>query len=218
MYFIDVLRLLWRQWVVVLLGIIFLAGGVFGVMRYVPTEHQAMGQLILLLPADSAAPPNPPTNPYLNLPPEMTTTASLLAGSMMTRDSARDLAAQGFDSEYDVAVVPGAGPVIVVTTKDTDPAACLATRDEIIKQLEIELARIQDEVGVPDRQLITARPSSVGQIAEALPGAKVRALAVLGAMLGTLTLVVAFLRDRRRGRTVLSTAKKDEAGGEAHAA
>lgn len=197
MYLVDALKVLLRQRIVVLIGVLLLAFGVLGVVRWVPTQHQASGQLILLLPA-AASGTTTPTNPYLNLPSEMTTTASLLAGTMMTKDTERDLAAQGFTSEYDVTVVPGAGPIILITAKDNDPAACLAIRDELIIRLESELSRIQEAADVPDRQLITATPSSVGQIAEALPGNKVRALAVLTGVVGTLTCVVAFLRDRRR--------------------
>lgn len=199
MYFVDVLKVLARQWVVLAVGALVLAAGAVGVLRAVPTAHQATGQLILLLPAEASGLATP-TNPYLNLPDEMTTTASILAGSMMTKDTERDLASQGFTSEYDVTVVPGAGPIILITAKDTDPSAGLETRDELISRLEAELAKIQEAVDVPERQLIRATPSSVGQVAEALPGNKIRALAVLVGVVGTLTCLVAFLRDRRRER------------------
>lgn len=199
MYFVDVLKVLARQWVVLAVGALVLAAGAVGVLRAVPTAHQATGQLLLLLPAEASGLATP-TNPYLNLPDEMTTTASILAGSMMTKDTERDLASQGFTSEYDVTVVPGAGPIILITAKDTDPSAGLETRDELISRLEAELAKIQEAVDVPERQLIRATPSSVGQVAEALPGNKIRALAVLVGVVGTLTCLVAFLRDRRRER------------------
>jgi len=198
-YFVDVLKVLARQWVVLAVGALVLAAGAVGVLRAVPTAHQATGQLLLLLPAEASGLATP-TNPYLNLPDEMTTTASILAGSMMTKDTERDLASQGFTSEYDVTVVPGAGPIILITAKDTDPSAGLETRDELISRLEAELAKIQEAVDVPERQLIRATPSSVGQVAEALPGNKIRALAVLVGVVGTLTCLVAFLRDRRRER------------------
>ena len=182
-------------------------GAAVGVIGVVPTEYQATGQLILLLPADATG-PTTPTNPYLNLPSELTTTASLLAGTLMTKDSERDLVAQGFKSEYDVAVVLGAGPLLIVTTRDTDQEQALATRDEVMGRLESELERIQAEVNVPERQLISASPSSVGSVAEALPGSKIRALAVVGGVGVTLILLIAFLRDRRVRRK--AGADKDE--------
>lgn len=197
MYFVDVLKVLVRQWVVVAAGLIVLTVGVIGVLLYVPSAYQSTGKLILLLPA-AASGTTTPTNPYLNLPDEMTTTATLLAGEMMTKDTERDLASQGFTSEYDVTVVPGAGPIILITAKDTDPSACLGIRDELISRLQAELASIQEAVDVPERQLIRATPSSVGEVAEALPGNKIRALAVLGGVVGALTCLVAFMRDRRR--------------------
>ena len=210
MYFIDVLKVLMRQWVVLVVGVVVLAGGVVGVMRYVPTAYQATGELILLLPANASG-VTTPTNPYLNLPSEMTTTASLLAGAMMTKDTERDLASQGFTSDYDVTVVPGAGPIILITAKDTDPGACLGIRDELISRLQAELAKIQAAAYVPDRQLIRATPSSVGQVAEALPGNKIRGLAVMGSVVVTLTCLVAFLRDRRRARAPMAERSKSDA-------
>jgi hypothetical protein len=107
-------------------------------VRYVPTEYQASGQLILLLPSTMVA-DEPPINPYLNLPEELTTTASLLASGVMTKDSQRALAGDGFESEYDVAVLPGVGPVLIITSTDTDPAEAIATRDEVMSRLQDEL-------------------------------------------------------------------------------
>lgn len=214
MYFVDALRVLARRWVVVLVGVLCMAGGGVAVVRYVPTEYQASGQLILLLPPGVNRDLGP-TNPYLNLPPELTTTASLLAGGIMTKDSMRAVAGDGYTSEYDVAVVPGAGPLLIITAKDTDPDEALATRDEVMTRLQQELAQIQADADVPDRQLISATPSSVGSSAEALPGSKIRALAgVLGAGV-TLTLLAAFLIDRRKNRRKYRVAKAEPADADA---
>jgi hypothetical protein len=188
-----------RRWLVVLVGLICLAAGGVAVVRYVPTEYQASGQLILLLPS-TMTPDEPPKNPYLNLPDELTTTASLLASGMMTKDSQRALVGEGFESEYDVAVVPGVGPVLIITSKDTDPVEAIATRDQVMSRLETELQRIQVDASVPRNQLISATPSSVGESAEALPGSKVRALVALVGVGGTLIMLAAFLVDRRKRR------------------
>ena len=196
MYFVDALKVIVRRWVIVVVGLVSMAVAAVGVISVVPTEYQATGQLILLLPADSTG-PTTPTNPYINLPSELTTTASLLAGTLMTKDSERDMVAKGYESEFDVAVVIGAGPLLIITTRDTDQDEAIATRDEVMRRLDAELGAIQEAVNVPERQLISARPSSVGSVAEALPGSKIRALAVVGGLGVTITLLVAFLRDRR---------------------
>lgn len=200
MYFIDALRVLRRRWLVVLIGLLCTSAAAVGLIRAVPTEYQASGQLLLLLPPTSTG-RDTPTNPYLNLPSELTTTASLLAGTLMTVDSHEAVEDSGYLAEYDVAVIPGAGPLILVTTKDTDPAQTIATRDEVMRRIEAELAEIQDEVDVPTRQLITTRAASVSTTPEALSGSKVRALAGAGGVGGTLTLAAAFLVDRRKRRS-----------------
>lgn len=199
MYFVDALKVLARQWLVVLVGLAAVAGAAFAVVRVVPTEYQASGQLMLLLPTSSTG-RETPTNPYLNLPAELTTTASLLAGTMMTKDTVQALEDERMDSEYDVAVVPGAGPLLIITTRDTDPERAIDTRDGVMSRLDQELDLIQIEANVPETQLIRLLPFSVGSTAEALPGSKIRALAVVGGVGMTVILLVAFARDRRRRR------------------
>lgn len=213
MYFLDALKVLRRRWIVVMVGLLCMGGGAAAVLRYVPTEYTASGQLILLLPP-TVNEDLPPVNPYLNLPPELTTTASLLAGNVMTRDAHRTIAEEGFEAEYDVAVVPGAGPVLIITTKDTDADQTLATRDAVMERLQADLAQIQTVAEVPRRQVITATESSVEEVPEPLPGSKIRALAGLVGVGGTLTLLAAFLLDRRRARSSSGSAIKGRTGGE----
>ncbi len=106
----------------------------------------------------------------------------------------------GFASPYSVSVFPGTGPLLLISAEDNDPAAALATRDEVIKRIEAKLAQIQSEENVPDSQLIVARQFQVSSRAEVLAGNKLRALAGI-AVLGTvLTVLVVFWNDRRVSR------------------
>jgi hypothetical protein len=191
MYLVDALRVLLRRWKIVVVGCaaLFVAAG--AVVHYVPTQYQASGQLLFVLPADATG-KKTPTNPYLNLQAGLTTVASLAASSVMTRDSSRSLVADGFTATYAAALNPGTGPLIVVTAKDADPAAAVATRDEVMRRINDELARLQSDVDVPPTQLISSRPVSVAANADPLPGSKIRALAVIGGGIVLLTLMTAF--------------------------
>jgi hypothetical protein len=208
-YFLDALNVLMRRWYLVLLGTILVAIASVAAMSWVPTSYQASGQVLLILPSEASGAESP-TNPYLNLQDGMTTTASLVAGTLATRDTARDLARNGYRSEYAIALQPDTGPLLAITATDTDPQAALATRDEVIRQVDVRLDRMQSDLGIPDRLLIRGMPTAVGERAEVLPGSKVRALAVIVAGGMTLTLLLTFAFDRLRGQRRREVSGEDE--------
>lgn len=202
-YFSDAIAVVVRRWYVVVVAAIVMVAGAAAVIAVVPTEYQASGQVLLLPPAETAVGARR-TNPYLNLPNGLTFTATLLASGATQRSVARDLVEAGFESAYSVSVVPGTGPLIVISVKDTDGAAALALRDELITRIESELTRIQQEESVPDGQQIVARRFNSSSVAEVLAGSKIRALGALLALGTVTTAVVLFGFDRwhtrRRGR------------------
>lgn len=213
MYLMDALAVLARRWYIVVAGVLLLVGGAAAVITYVPTVYQSSGQMVLLLPP-SASGGDAPLNPYLNLQPGLTTTASLVAGAVSTKDVEEEMKEAGLDADYAVAVVPGAGPLITITAKDSDAELTAATRDAIMTSIDTELRRIQEEVDVPSGQYMSATRLSVSQVAEALPGSKLRALAALVAMIGLLTLALTFGIDRLLLRR---TAKQSAEGAEVQA-
>lgn len=195
MYLVDALSVLLRRWYIVLAGVLVLGGGVAAVVTYVPTTWQSSGQMLLLLPPQGSG-TDEPVNPYLNLQAGLTTAASLVTGAVTAKDIEKEMEDAGFESEYAVAVVPGTGPLISVTTKDSDPDMATATREAVMAWIDSELLRIQEEVNVPKTQYMSATRSSVSRTAEALPGSKLRALAALFAVVALLTLVLTFGLDR----------------------
>ena len=215
MYFLDALKVLVRRWYVVVAGFLLMALAAAAAINWVPTSHQASGQVLFLLPPEATG-SQTPTSPFLNLPEGLSIAASLVASNVTTKDTARDMESDGFDSDYAIALNPGGGPLLVITTKDTDPAAAMATRDELIGRVAAELERLQSDAGVPQRQWIYPTMNALGQRAEALPGNKIRALA---AILGTglaLTLTAAFVLDRPRTRR--GAALRREEGAHLHVA
>ena len=205
MYLVDALSVLGRRWYVVVVGMLALAGGAAVVVTYVPTVYQSSGQMLLLLPPEASG-TEKPVNPYLNLQAGLTTAASLVSGAASTRDVEEEMKGLGMGAEYAVAVVPGTGPLVSVTAKDSDAAMATATRDAMMAWIDTELQRIQEEVDVPRAQYISATRSSVSLTAEALPGSKLRALAALGAVVGILTLALTFGLDRLLARRASSRA------------
>lgn len=203
MDFIDSLKVLLRQWRVLMIGMVVVGAAAAAALFAVPTNYQATGQLVLLLPPQSTGAATP-TNPYLNLEPGLTVTASLIASTLSTKDAQRTLEAAGFESEYSIGLNPGSGPILEISTEDDDPVMAVRTRDEVIKRLQDELGRIQLAVNAPQRQLISARTNSVPNVAEALPGSKIRALAAIAGVGVVLTLLIAFIRDRGRNPKVVA--------------
>lgn len=196
LYVTDAVNVLLRRWYVLAIGaLVLIAGGVL-VVATVPTNYQASGQM-LLLPPTTPSRGIDQTNPYLELPDGLTFTASLLASTLSNPDTERDMVDQGFTSAYTVAVPPQAGPILVISAKDTDQAAALAVRDELLRRLETTLVAIQDNEGTPTEGQIVARPFNVSSKAEVLAGSKVRAFAMLGGLIIVVTLLAAFAIDRQ---------------------
>jgi capsular polysaccharide biosynthesis protein len=196
MDFIDALRVLGRRWRVLAVGIALTMAAGLAAVFIVPTNYEASGQLVLLLGPRSISSRNA-TNPYLNLEPGLTVTASLIASTLTTKDAQRSVEEAGYTSEYTVGVSPDTGPLIEVSAEDTDPNMAVKTRDEVIRRLRGELLRMQSEVEAPSRQLINISINNAPQQADPLPGSKIRALAVIGGVGIFVTLLVAFTRDRK---------------------
>ncbi|WP_166389565.1 hypothetical protein [Nocardioides ochotonae] len=195
---VNLLRALARRWVVVLIGLALTAVGCFGVLQTVGTQYQASSQVVLLLPPEASGPATP-SNPFLNLQAGQVTLASMLAGNVSTPDVARTLAGAGHDAEYDVAVLPGAGPIMQITTTSTDPAAAISTRDAVMKEIDTQLAQLQKRAEVPPRQLISGDRVAVSSGAEALGGSRIRALGAAAAVGLLATLLLALGVDRLLG-------------------
>ncbi|MET0523634.1 MAG: hypothetical protein ABWZ91_02465 [Nocardioides sp.] len=211
----DAVAVLLRRWYVLGVGALFLAAGAWAVFTYVPTTYQASGQMIFLLPP-SASGTDKPINPYLNMQSGLTTAASIVSGAAATKDVQRALAEDGFDAEYAVAVIPGTGPLMTITSKAKDPAEAVATRNAVMAWIDGEVGQIQADVDVPRDQFIQATRSSVSSGAEVLPGSKLRALVGVGVLVGILTLVATFLLDRLlTKRTAKREAASDDDGDDA---
>jgi hypothetical protein len=199
-YFVDVIKVLLRRWYVVLVGMVGVAGALFYAFTSVPTQYQATGQVLVLLPPEATGPENP-TNPYMNLSPGLVTTATIIAEQLNNNTNHASVEEAGFTSEYALGVVPDTGPLLVITVKDTDPAEAEATLAEVVDRVGVQLKRMQENLDIPENQLMYTRRNDTNAGAEALPGSKIRAAGVLGGGGVVLTIIAAFVVDgfvRRR--------------------
>ena len=205
-YFSDLVRVFRRRWAIFLCGLLTLGGAVGGIMYFVPTGYQASGNVLFLLPAKTA---DGKVNPFVNLQGGLIVAATIVGGVLSTQDTQRAMASAGYTSDYSVAQVPGSGaPLLVVQAQDTNPTMAVATVNEVIRRIELQLKKMQDDAGAPADQYISATAYSVTPQAEVQHGAKLRALAVAVAVVGVLTLMVAFGvdgRSRRAGAAALES-------------
>jgi hypothetical protein len=88
--------------------------------------------------------------------------------------------------------------MLYITADDTDPAMAVKTVAEVIRRVDTELERMQTAAGAPSDQRMVTQPFSVTAQAEVIRGAKIRAVAVVGAVGSVLTVLAAFALDRAR--------------------
>lgn len=195
MYFVDAVGVLLRRWYMLVVGMTLVVGGVLAAFAYVPTQYQATANVLLLLPSESTGSRNP-TNPYLNLQPGLTTTATLVASELSTKPVARRLADDGYTSTYSVGVLPDTGPLLVVTVEDSDPEMAARTRDAVVDLIRERVEIMQTGVGVPEDQQIFPTTNQTDGDAEVLPGSRIRAAAAIGGAGTALAILLTFAFDR----------------------
>ena len=204
------LKLLLRQWIVVVLGGLLTAGAAAYLYTSTPPTYRATAQLLLLLPSNPGD-PEERTSAFLYLPNELNILARVVASVPASRDFSADLAASGLTSTYEVGVDPSS-PVITVGVEGGDPGNVLATRDGLVEAVGDELARVQREERVPTDQTARIRVFAAETTPVELGGSGLRGVIAVLAAGGLLTLLTAFATDwlaevRRRRRVTTSTTR-----------
>ncbi len=122
------------------------------------------------------------------------------------------MTAGGFTSEYAIGVAPDTGPLLVITAKDTDPAAATATREEVVRRVDVQLEKMQANLDIPDNQYMYTRRNETVRSADAMPGSKIRAGGVIAGGGLVLTVLAAFMVDRFARRRKAERAEVPDAG------
>lgn len=188
------IRVVFRRWLVALVGVLLTAGAMYGAYEAMPRSYTTTSQVMLLLPPD-AANPSVPTSPFLYLPGGLGALARIVILTTTDDRFRADMEARGFEPQYEVAL-DTQGPIVRFTVEGANPDNVAATRDELVRRFASEIDRVQQEEKVPERQLVHLRylDGTTGPLP--MTGDRVRAVAAVGVLGIALTLLAMFLIDR----------------------
>lgn len=181
---LQLLKLLVRQWVVVLLTLLTTAAAAIGLSGQVQPEYNADGSVVLL---SSVRPDGAVSalNPWERFGTSQQVAAQALLSVMRSEAFDRRAAAAGITDEFDVLISPtGGGAIIDLSVKGKDNQAVVAELSLLKDALQKELAGLQERSGAPPNSWLTADVLSFPLEATVLTGSKKRAIAGIG-LLGT---------------------------------
>jgi hypothetical protein len=183
-----------RRWYVTICGLLAIVGICLLVSAQVPVSYEAKSYVLLLPPKDDTGLGG---NPFLNLV-DLGATADVLTRAMTDTNAVNSLAAKGIESDsYTVERDDStAGPVLIVTSTESDAATALNHNILIVAQLSPTLNDIQQSVSVPQSSRVTALTIKAAQDSNAQYKSQIRALLVVVAVGAVITILVASLLDR----------------------
>ncbi|WP_250283794.1 hypothetical protein [Frankia sp. CiP1_Cm_nod2] len=158
MYLRDSFYVLTRRWYVVLPLFVFFALTAGFMARATPYSYTGKATVVLLSPSVKLM--NEPTasNPFLAFSGNLSATATVLMRILTDEEAAQKLVDAGGTAAYTIGpdpTAPGA-PLLVMETKDNDPAVASRTMDGLIELLKTELKDQQTKARAPADVLITA--------------------------------------------------------------
>jgi hypothetical protein len=190
MEFGSALRVLLRQWIVVLVGVMLTLGAAAYLYNSTAPTYRATARLLLLLPSDARG-AEEVGSPFLYLPNGLNVLARVVAAAPATQAFRSALLSQDLTSPYEVGVDPST-PVITVGVEGPNPDNVIATRDGLVQAVEQELLTVQTEEGVPPQQTARLRVFAAEETPTRLSGDRTRSVLAVVAAGGLLTLIAAF--------------------------
>jgi hypothetical protein len=201
-------RALKRRWYVALLGVLATVALCVMTSKAVPVRYHASAELVLLPPianVDSGG------NPYLALG-GLQNVVDVLSRAMTDNSAVRTLRVNGVSNRYVVARdVNSSGPLIMIIADEPTAKRALASVRTIAKLIPPTLLRLQQNINVSTKNLITSTTVRSDDKATVVSKSQTRALIVaagagLGFTLFGTALVDAFImrrqeRKRRRAHT-----------------
>lgn len=199
----EMLRLLRRQWTVLLPTLLV---GLFAtalVWVGTPNSYQATTEVLLLNSQNAAQTTG--GNPYLVFDSSLGITADVLARSIMSNETDKTLQDEGITDSYEVVLANNsAGPLLTVTVTGGEKASVISTTNRLLRLIATRLSEIQHASGAPPQSRIRATTVTPVQDPKPVLKGKVRSALVVGALGVLLPLLIALLTDavgdRRRTR------------------
>jgi len=151
MYLADLLPSLRRRWWAVSLGLLATLGLGYMALTLVPIEYVARSSMLLLPPESTL---ETTSNPYLGLgglqPAADVLSRALNDGAVHEALAPRDGTAT-FTVDRDTT---SSGPLVLVEVTDVSSTGAAATLDAVVAEMHLTLKKLQEEVGVPEIELI----------------------------------------------------------------
>ncbi len=189
---LTAIKILVRQWPVVVTGLVLTVVAVIQVGGMVAPQYEAKGTVLLLSPGANA-------NPYLDFGPNLEVAADALMVVVQSPVGATNLEAAGAAGTFKLERV--SGPLIDISATAASKDEASRTVDLVVTALEGELTTAQ-EAAAPEQRI------TLTELTEPVPqqklGSRIRAQAAVGALGLALTvsagLTVDALRRQRRER------------------
>lgn len=180
MYLRDVLTSCLRRWPLLLICVVLSAGLVLVASTVVKPSYEASASIVLIPPPN---PEEPNQNRFLGLG-GLKQSADVLSGSMMSEDTAQQLGEEAPNAEYEV--MPDwatSAPMLRITAKSSAPTAARDMLAAVLVHIPLNLALLQDSVGIKSSnqiiQVLVSRDTSL----EPVEKTRVRLLGGLSVLL-----------------------------------
>jgi hypothetical protein len=166
---LTALKILIRQWPVVLAGFLLTIVGVIQVGNMVDPTYEAKGTVVLLSPSAS--------NPFLEFPGGLEVTADALVVRLQSPVGGEQMEAAGATAAYSLERTNG--PIVDITAEGATEEEATGTVDVVVNGMKAALAEYQ--TGAAPDQLITVEVLTE-PTAKAKLGSRIRAQAATGAI------------------------------------
>jgi hypothetical protein len=166
---LTALKILIRQWPVVLAGFLLTIVGVIQVGNMVDPTYEAKGTVVLLSPSAS--------NPFLEFPGGLEVTADALVVRLQSPVGGEQMEAAGATAAFSLERTNG--PIVDVTAEGATEEEATGTVDVVVNGMKAALAEYQ--TGAAPDQLITVEVLTE-PTAKAKLGSRIRAQAATGAI------------------------------------
>jgi uncharacterized protein involved in exopolysaccharide biosynthesis len=195
---LTALKILLRQWPIVLAGLLLTFFGVKQVGEMVTPTYEAKSTVLLLSPGAG--------NQYLEFPAGLEVTADALVVVLQNPVAGKQVEAAGATGAYSLERTTG--PLVDITANASTASEAKETIDVVIQGLRAELARYQVDTAAD--QLITLEVLTE-PTAKAKLGSRIRAQAAVGAIGVAATVAAGLATDAIRRQRREAKARREEA-------
>lgn len=216
MYLRDLADSLLRRWYFVVVALVLTSGACVLASRAIPPTFQTEASVVLIPPKSAD---DPTANRFLALS-GLRQAVDVLARSLNSDKTHELVHAVAPEGKYEVTEEGAtSAPVLTITAKASTPADANRVVDEVLRQVPVNLTKLQASLSIPRGAEITSMPLARDGEPQASQKSRLRAVAALTILcLGGSALVIGALdgmllvRSSRRASTPAESDSPGEAG------